>query len=263
MESNKPKDLDEYKQWLYKNHQIKISSVSETHYYAVADRIERDFQECDFWKNLILELHEINDEYRVKTGYPLLIGEHPPELIIKPFDSFFLKTFRLNILENENFPHEPKGNWIFPDSWFIRIQDIVRTFFTVKFLDGVKFLIEKIEQISSQNDLETEVSFEAREEGYYAAHLNVKSEFEIPKINFETEKIMASVEIQITTQLQEVIRKLLHKHYEELRKRAEKPNIKWQWDYKSDEFSTNYLGHILHYIEGMILDIREKQRRVG
>ena len=37
--------------------------------------------------------------------------------------------------------------------------------------------------------------------------------------------------------------------------------MKWQWDYKSDEFSANYLGHILHYVEGMIVEIREKQKK--
>ena len=81
-------------------------------------------------------------------------------------------------------------------------------------------------------------------------------------MDFKTEKIMVSIEIQITTQLQEVIKKLLHKYYEERRKRIEKPSVKWQWDYKSDEFSTNYLGHILHYVEGMIMDIRESRLEV-
>ena len=65
--------------------------------------------------------------------------------------------------------------------------------------------------------------------------------------------------MQITTQLQEVIRKLLHKHYESRRKRTTPDELKWQWDYKSDEFSANYLGHILHYIEGMIMEVRDKQ----
>ena len=67
------------------------------------------------------------------------------------------------------------------------------------------------------------------------------------------------IEIQITTQLQDVIRKLLHIYYEERRKKITEDDIKWQWDYKSDEFVANYLGHILHYVEGMIMDVRSKQ----
>jgi len=55
--------------------------------------------------------------------------------------------------------------------------------------------------------------------------------------------------------------RLLHKYYEERRKKLKKEDIIWQWDWRSDEFSANYLGHILHYIEGMIMEIREKQRK--
>lgn len=53
---------------------------------------------------------------------------------------------------------------------------------------------------------------------------------------------------------------MLHKYYEDKRKGIREEDIKWQWDYKSDEFATNYLGHILHYVEGMIMEIREKQK---
>jgi hypothetical protein len=31
--------------------------------------------------------------------------------------------------------------------------------------------------------------------------------------------------------------------------------------YRTEEFRANYLGHILHYIEGMIIDIRDKQKK--
>jgi hypothetical protein len=58
--------------------------------------------------------------------------------------------------------------------------------------------------------------------------------------------------------LQEVLRKLLHKYYEEKRKREKREDISWQWDYKSEEFAVNYLGHILHYIEGLILEVRDR-----
>ena len=259
MEAESPKDLKQYRKWVHKNHKITISTAIENHYDTVANKIMRDFEKHVFWTKLMSQLQELNGEYLVETGYPLLVEVIRPDLVIKPFDSFLLKTFRMNILENDIFPNVPEEGWILPNNWFSRIGDIVRTVFVVKYLDGVHVLIKKMEEISSQDDIETDVSFEAREEGYYAAHLNIMCDFEIPKLNFETEKITASIEIQVTTQLQEVIKKLLHKHYEERRKRIDKDHIKWQWDYKSEEFSTNYLGHILHYIEGMIVDIREKQ----
>jgi ppGpp synthetase/RelA/SpoT-type nucleotidyltranferase len=105
-----------------------------------------------------------------------------------------------------------------------------------------------------------QVDFEAREEGYYAAHVYTQYPCQIPKEDWDVEKVEAIVEIQITTQLQEVIRRLLHKYYEARRGGAKEVGVKWQWDYDSDEFAANYLGHILHYVEGMIVDIRERQK---
>ena len=67
------------------------------------------------------------------------------------------------------------------------------------------------------------------------------------------------MELQITTQLQNSIRALVHKHYESRRDQST-PSQDWKWDHTSNEFATNYLGHILHYLEGMIVDIRERQR---
>jgi len=87
-------------------------------------------------------------------------------------------------------------------------------------------MINKIKFICKQQGLPCRIFFEAREEGYYAAHLYTKREFEVPKVTWDTEEIEVSIEIQITTQLQEVIRKLLHKYYEEKRKRVKEENIK-------------------------------------
>ena len=117
--------------------------------------------------------------------------------------------------------------------------------------------------LCEQDKLNYKIFLEAREEGYYAAHQYISKEFEIPKIDWDTEKIDFSIEIQITTQLQEIIRGLLHKYYGEKRKRITKENVKWQWNYKGDEFTANYLGHILHYVEGMIMEIRDKQEERG
>ena len=77
-----------------------------------------------------------------------------------------------------------------------------------------------------------------------------------------TETVSVQIEIKITTQIKEVIQKLLHGYYEKKRMEAKmikKKDVKWQWDYRSNEFNVNYLGHIIHYIEGVIINIRDKQ----
>ena len=258
---NKPKDIDEYKKWLKEEHSIEISDRTRTHYEAVASKIKSDFEKSEFWEQLIGNLQECDREYYLEREYPLLMSDGPPELYTKSFDSFLLKTFRKNVIENRNWPKDPDNGWILPDNWYSSTNDTVRTLIVVKYLDGVQFILDKIKSLCEQNNLNHKIHFEAREEGYYAAHLYVQREFEIPRIDWDTDKVDISIEIQVTTQLQDVIRKLLHKYYEERRKQVMGDDMKWQWDYKSDEFSANYLGHILHYVEGMIVEIREKQKK--
>lgn len=257
MDEDKPKNIDEYMEWLEKEHNVEVSTRTIGRYEAVTRKIKLDFEDSDFWIQLVKELREFDSEYRMEYKYPLLLS-FEPEVCIKPFNSFLLKTYRKNVLDNNNWPNEPEVGWILPKNWYSRINDIIRTLLTVKYLDGVEFMIDKIKSLCEQHKLELCVFLEATEVGYYAAHLYIEREFEIPRVTWDTERKKISIEVQITTQLQEIIRRLLHKYYEERRKELRKEDVKWQWNYQSDEFAANYLGHILHYIEGMIMDIREK-----
>lgn len=260
MSSKKPKDIDEYKEWLRKKHEIDIADRTRTRYQHVTTIIKVDLEKSEFWAQLTENLGEFNAEYLLRTGYNLLRPKFEPKLDIKPFNSFLAKTFKKNVVDNKRWPDEPEVGWILPDNWYAKINDIVRTLLVVKYLDGVEFMIGRIKSLCEQHGMKCRVFLEAREEGYYAAHLYTRQEFEIPRVTWDTEKVDVSIEIQITTQVQEVIRQLLHKYYEESRKRPRKEDRKWQWNYRSDEFVANYLGHILHYVEGMIMEIREKQK---
>lgn len=262
MTGEKPKNITEYKKWLYDKHSVEVSDRLESYYKATSARIKTDFEGSDFWVQLTRAFREYHDEYSVNTGYPLLLmRESQPIVLTKPFDSFLLKTFRKNVVANKSWPKEPQGGWILPTNWYSKINDTVRTLIEVKYLDGVEYLIEKIKVFSEREHTECRSFLEARDEGYYAAHLYIKRNFEIPRVTWDTERVDVSIEIQITTQLQEVIRKLLHSYYENAREKTkDADDVKWQWNYRSEEFSANYLGHILHYVEGMIMEIRDKQR---
>jgi hypothetical protein len=261
MKTKRPKDIVEYKKWLKDSHQVEISTRTETYYNAVTSKAAADFRVSNFWQLLLSDLTQINQEYYFSTNYYLFVDNSPPELQTKPFESFLLKTFRQNVISNSNWPEPPDSGWLLPANWFSRINDTVRTIFVVKYLDGVNFLAEKCAERATSTSYDSRVDFEAKEEGYYAAHFYVTFPCKVPREDWDTKDETISVEIQITTQLQEVIRRLLHKYYDQ--RRAERPtsNVKWQWDYRSDEFAANYLGHILHYVEGMIIDVRDK--RIG
>lgn len=260
MNNAKPQNVCEYKKWLKEKHGIDITERIKNNYESVTNKIKSGLEKSDIWIQLNKSLQDYNDEYLLKTKYDLLIKADGIKIEEKPFVSFISKTYRKNILENKLWPESPKDGWILPNNWYTKINDIVRSLIIVKYLDGVEFLIDKIKHLCEQCGTECKAHLEAKEEGYYAAHLYLKQEFEIPKIDWDTERINVSVEIQITTQLQENIRKLLHKYYDERRERIAEEEIKWQWNYKNDEFIANYLGHILHYVEGMIMEIREKQK---
>ena len=261
MSTEKPQTISEYNKWLRDCHAVRRTSLSQARYESVANSIFQAFVNSTIWNTIINRVEHFEQQYYLDTEYNLLATTSRPQVQVKPFDSFLLKTFRKNILQNPNWPDEPKDGWYLPDSWYSRINDIIRTRFVVKYLDGVEFLTEQMSVLLADHDCPSRVDFEAREEGYYAAHLYAPYKCEIPREDWDTETVMAIVEMQVTTQVQDVIGILLHKYYETRRKRGEDSEQKWQWDYSSDEFAANYLGHILHYVEGMMMDIRERQRR--
>jgi hypothetical protein len=251
--------MDEYKSWLEKEHSVDSSHLNVYYYETVSTRIKIGFESSAFWKHLIDSHGDFGDEYWIAHGCPLYLSDSKPILHIKPFESFLLKTFRKNVLQNQNWPSPPYQGWLLPDNWFDRINDTVRTMLVVKYLDGVSFLAEKIRHYCDGSNVPFHVDLEAKEEGYYAAHVYTRQRIEVPSPRWDTHSISPLIEIQITTQLQELIRMLLHQHYEVRRKAISSTGTKWQWDHQSEEFATNYLGHILHYVEGMVVGIRERQ----
>lgn len=256
---DKPATVEHYQEWLRSAHGVEIERAG-SYYELVSSHVKEKFEASDFWTGMQQLLAELDERYFLRTDYRLLHDRGVPKLFVKDFDAFLVKTFRRNILENDLWPNPPEGGWVLDPDWLSSANDIVRTLFVVKYLDGVADLAEGLKNYAAGQGIELELSLQARIEGYYAAHLHGQFEFEIPRRDWDTERRKFTIELQITTQLQELIRRLTHKFYEERRIRVSGPPRIWQWDYESDEFVSNYLGHILHYVEGMIMDVRKKQR---
>lgn len=255
---NKPENIEDFKNWL-RTH-FKFDYGAYQHYYSVATSLlQKDFCNSQFWLKLGDELNNIDDEYKKATGYQLLAKTEMPEIYIKSLDSLLIKIFRKDILNNQFYPDPPETGWLNPDNWFTNVNDILRTTFIVKYLDGVEFILSKLSKIAAETSCKFNYSLEAREEGYYAAHAGVQIELDLVGKDFQPLKQIIKVELQVTTELQSIIKGLLHKYYEVNREKHRNNDYKWQWDYKCDEFASNYLGHIVHYVEGMIVEIRDKQ----
>lgn len=254
----KPSKIEEYIPWIEQKYGFSINRYRP--YYESATKLLKDnFEKSDFWKGASNALKSINDSYIGFSGFPLFSSTLCPNVLIKSLDSLLIKSFRKNILNNPNYPDVPERGWVGPDNWFTNVKDILRTTFEVKYIDGVEFLLKELDGIAQKTGCEFNYSFEARDVGYYAAHSGIILPLEHVDRDWTSKTIDVNVEIQVTTEIQGIVKNLLHKYYEVNRQKPQKDDYLWQWDYKSDEFATNYLGHIVHYIEGMIVEIRDKQ----
>lgn len=259
----KPSSPEDYIKWWNRRFDTKIDRVAAKQYQDACILVKYYFEKSTEWREIINELGNLEAEYRQSRGYDLLMKRpEDTKLCMKEWSNFISKVWRKNVVENKNWHREPDTGWITPQNWFENISDIVRTTIVVKYFDGVRFLLDNLCTLLRGHDCEYKPDWEAREEGYYAAHLNVIRDYEL-LFGLETQTRRISVEIQITTQMKDVIRELTHKYYEKKRMRLTVPDEKWQWNYRSGEFAPNYIGHIVHYIEGAVMEIRDREQVNG
>jgi len=253
--------LEEFPFWIQDNTGIVIDSTHISHYNAAAAQMKEQLEKSSFWELVCKKIIEFNDEYYGEYGTELLKDKKAPSIDVKPGDSFIEKIYRENVVDNQDFPGEPRAGWVVPANWFERIDDILRTTIVVRYLDGIEYIATRLENLCSDKAvLKDRCKYLAKIEGYYAAHLYFNMEFEIPGMEWKTEKIVSPIEVQITTQVKEVIKELIHPYYEEQRVKRYSEEDMWQWRYESPEFVRNYLGHIIHYVEGMMVGIRRRNK---
>ncbi len=111
--------------------------------------------------------------YRERTGSALFMKDPELGLNLKPYPSTTNKTFRLNVLWNRRFPEPPEKGWITPDNVYSRINDLVRTYFVCKFIDGPKFLTDGLSELCKKSGIMCKSYSQERDEGYYAYHFYI------------------------------------------------------------------------------------------
>ncbi|CAN5634380.1 hypothetical protein BH10ACT7_BH10ACT7_31800 [soil metagenome] len=257
-ENTQRPSFDKYPAWLSSELRVK-PDLEKNRYERESVGIVRAAQRSPLWLAYQRSKAELADRYLASTTYPLFVESGPEEVLRKPWSSFLHKTYRHNVSRNENWPNEPPEGWLAPNNWFQDVHDIARTTIVVKYLDGVATVTKAFDEMARQETMDDfRCEFEARETGYYAAHMRAGVDFPLLDTEWSESRVHGQFEVQVTTQLQEVIRRLTHREYENRRSRDQEPELKWQWDYGSDSFTPNYLGHILHYMEGMIMEVRER-----
>lgn len=254
----KKPSLKTYDEWLCS----KVGRASRqlsTQYASSTAMLKEAILSSDMWISISDELSEANDAYRSEFKTPLIVPK-PPQLLIKPYSSLLNKSFRFNVLNNRNWPLPPDGGWMLPPAWISSLNDVFRTSLVVSYVDGIQFLSDRLSKIVIDSGGTVTFDLNSSMVGYYAGHLIVEIDAEMPNFEFELVPTKARIEIQITTHVKEAVKTILHPIYERARV-AEQHNEKWQWDFNSEEFIANNLGHIIHYVEGMIVRVREDNKR--
>jgi hypothetical protein len=259
--TRRPANLGEYVAWLQASHGQDVVRRYPAYYNTVVAEMSRQLEASEFWQTLLDGLPEIEDAYRSSKGVALLTAERPT-LATKSWIPFLEKTFRKNVVANENWPDPPDGGWLLPDNWLERVGDLVRTTIYVRYLDGVEFLSDAVIHIASEHLRTCGAALQASDEGYYAMHLDVSCEFEVPRRDWDTTRLMTTFELQVTTGVKGLIKELLEDRYRARRlirgqdSASSKPVA---WALGTDAFSLSYLGHVTHFIEEMIVRLRDKR----
>jgi ppGpp synthetase/RelA/SpoT-type nucleotidyltranferase len=254
----KPDSIDEYIIWAEREiacqfNDPKIQKLYDTNLITVFNTVIQH----PFFIGFSNKAKEWEDYYEGKTHTSLFMDNSNPNLTKKPYKSVVEKTYRHNLLWNKGFPSPPKNGWYTFQNLYSRLNDLVRGTLVCRFIDGPSFIADRIQRYAEEHRLTCRQYSQEREDGYYAFHVYVSFPVTIIDSDWNEENIFVEVEIQVTTQLQEVLRTLTHKFYESQRLSVSNDKGKWKWDFSSSRFRVGYLSHTLHLLESIILESRE------
>ena len=221
--------------------------------HLVLENARSQIREHPFWDHLPQSLSDQDARHQTATSSPLLATD-PSQLSLatKPFPSIYEKSYRLNALD----PDITRGPCV-PDAWFTQIDDLVRTRIVCKYLDGPDEVVTCILRHAATHGISAPVvRTHAADRGYYAHHVYLPHTIEIPD-GHGIVALTIHLEIQVTTQLQEVLDQLTHRLYESDRSTPRAPSDAWKWQFREARFFTAYISHALHLLEAQIVATRD------
>ncbi len=254
----KPRTIPEYIRWAKNILSVDFKDVRNERLYNVNIDTAYNFVSSHrFFVELPTLLEQWSFNYERRTKSHLLMSNTKFELVKKSYLSAIDKSFRKNVLWNKKYPKHPEMGWVTPENLFKYFNDGIRGTMVCKFIDGPSFLIKKLSGWAKYCNIKSTWYTQEKDEGYYAYHFYTTFEVDLLDINWLTQKAEIEVEIQITTQLQEVLRNLTHQFYEQRRISPIEHNTGWKWNYKSSQFRASYLSHSLHLLEAYIVQARD------
>ena len=209
---------------------------------------------------ILAALKEMSQRYA--SGNPNLLfypADQIDGLLIlqKSFRSAIDKVYRKNVLHNRSYPGPPRDGFIEVAHLYESMNDLLRTRLVCKYMDGPKYVCEHLTQHCKAHGIVSYFRELSTDAGYYAWHFYFQAPTEI-MINKIVEEHQILVEVQVTTQLAEVISSLTHGLYEARRSgRLDAEGKDWKWDAGSQRFRSAYIGHGLHLLEGIIQTFKD------
>lgn len=258
--NDEPKTIPEYVVWARAelNDDLELDATKRIYETNAATALS-SIQRTEFVRKLASALAEGGAEYSAKTASTLRMNDDEVEFSTKPFTSVVNKLFRQNVVWNKKFPKAPDGGWLTSRDVYSRLDDLVRATIVCKFLDGPEFLADKISTLATSLGLSNDVRSLERDDGYYAFHAYITFPVELTDASWAVKHHMLAAEIQITTQLQEVLRGLTHRYYEQVRLERAPDKKQWKWRSSDPRFRAGFLSHSLHLLEGLILELRDAE----
>lgn len=271
MTSVKPATAKEFREWSTADTCGVLDKNLEPWYQNTQNNLFTQVRDSEFLSSTRRLFDAAATQYAVALDGASLFGvERRVEADIswyrKGCDSFVEKLYRLNVVENDEFPAAPTDDgWITPTSAlrFGAVDDVVRTTLVVAYADGPSFLSAHLKKAAETAGHACIVKDHSKEKGYYAHHVYIGVPVEVAELSSsEYRKIAVPVEIQITTELQAVLREVTHRLYESERLSGGLVDG-WKEDFDSGRFRAAYMAHSLRFIEAMIVDLRRATLGAG
>ena len=210
-----------------------------------------------FWTKAKTEMAKWRTEYRTLKGGDLLPRPVLPDFESKTEASIHDKLIRkckrkshdLSDVVGVEGPPIPKLN------------DFVRTRVACRYIDGVDFLAKKLMEIGAETNCVPQLRREGRIEGYFAQHITLEQNV-IFRLAGHEQLATINCEIQLASELATRVWQASHPLYEEARMGHEAPE-EWQWKPNEPRFMANQLGHMIHLVDGLLVQLRDTENSRG
>lgn len=181
------------------------------------------------------------------------------QIFQKPFRSTLHKLYRHNVVFNHHYPEEPRdGGLIHAINLYERIDDLLRTQLVCKYMDGPKFVCTALAAHCRSSTIDHKFHEMSTDAGYYAWHFYMRAPVQVMIAEGDVQTHPMWFEIQLSTQLAELITSLTHGLYQERREgRPKRGANEWKWEARSPQFQSAYIGHGLHLLEEVIQTFRD------